>query len=502
MRKSSASFYQPQRQSRWAIIFIILGFLRKLIGQIWPILLAFFLGKSNNGFDTFELIISGLGVFGMTSSIISYFRYYYYVSQEELIIESGILKKVKLNLPFERIQSINFNQTILHQILGVTAVDIESAGSDQKEMQIDALDLATAEALRKILLEKRALAISNLAEENTDAVTDLSMEDEEEVVLQLDNRDLVRIGLTQNHLKPVGLVFGLIGSVFAYSYTLDIDPIDLFKEAYSNLTVFSWKEDVLWLIFLVPLMVLYSIVTTFMRHYKLKFWRSGNRFFVTEGLFTKRQFSALDRKIQVLSWGQNPLERILGFFRVNFKQARSGNKSSERMQFSIPGCDANRVDFVREAWLGKNSGLFSEKHPVSIHYFKRLAKYLSGFFALILCLVIYNQSIYGAVLTLFLWIALIYLQWKEYKKKQYAFNGKEVYIGGGILGYKHSILPVYKIQNLQIVQNPYQWRRNLATLVIFTAGGATTIPYITHEEALNLLDQLIYKVETSRKSWM
>jgi putative membrane protein len=502
MKKSNA-FVQPQRQSIWAIIFIVLKYLRKLVGQIWPILLAFFLGKSNNRFDTFELLLSGLGIFGMVSSIISYFRYYYYIAEGELVIESGIFKKVKLNLPFERIQSINFNQSVLHQVLGVTAVDIESAGSDQKEMQIDALDMETANALRTLLLQKRAIAISNMDDDSTlDGSESINVMEEEEVVLQLDTKDLIRVGLAQNHLKPIGLIFSLLGSIFVYGYTLDLDPIDIFKELIGNLNSFTLLEEVLWILILIPLMVLYSIVTTVLRHYKLKFWRSGNRFHVTEGLFNKRQFSALDRKIQVLSWGQNPFERMLGFFRISFRQARSGNKKSEKMQISIPGCDAVRVEYVKDSWLGKASGQFDETFPVSFHYFRRSAIYSSVFFAVLLTVFIFFKVGPGCILVPFIWILSIYLQWKEYKKKKYGFNGKEVYIGGGMLGFKHSILPVYKVQNLKIMQNAYQWRRDLATLVIFTAGGAVSIPYISHTNAKGLLDKLVCAVETSRKSWM
>jgi len=63
-------------------------------------------------------------------------------------------------------------------------------------------------------------------------------------------------------------------------------------------------------ILLVPLMVLWSVVNTILRHYNLSFTRSGRRFHVEQGLLTKQQFSAMDKKIQIMSWGQNPLEKI------------------------------------------------------------------------------------------------------------------------------------------------------------------------------------------------
>jgi putative membrane protein len=130
MKKNNFSL--PQRQSQWAIIFIIFRFLRKLAMQTWPILIGLFIGKRNSQFDTFELVASGLGILGALSSIIAYFKFYYHVTDKELVIKKGLFKKVHLDLPFERIQSINFKQNFLHQLLSVTEVEIESAGSKEK----------------------------------------------------------------------------------------------------------------------------------------------------------------------------------------------------------------------------------------------------------------------------------------------------------------------------------------------------------------------------------
>ena len=164
-KKNSLSFSDPQRQSEWAIIFIILKFLRRFLMQIWPILAAVALGRSRNSeFDTFELVIAGLGVFSLISSILAYFRYYFHISDKELVIQKGILKKVRLDLPFDRIQSVNFSQNFLHQLLNVTAVEIESAGSDQKELKIDALQIPVADKLREELLKRKGQVIVDSSE--------------------------------------------------------------------------------------------------------------------------------------------------------------------------------------------------------------------------------------------------------------------------------------------------------------------------------------------------
>jgi len=502
MRRSEL-FVEPSRQSQWAIVFIILRFLKGFLRQLWPIALAVYLGR-NSSFDRYEMIFSGLGIFGMISSVIAYYKYYFYVSDQELVIRSGLIKKVHLNIPFERIQSVNFKQTVLHQFFRVTELEIETAGSKDQETRLDALTMDRAEALRKLLLEKRAAALSINQTDEQDAKIFNVLEEElpREPILELSIEQLIKVGLTQNHLAPIGIVLGLMFSAMVYGFTMDLNPIDYLRSVVSYGEELSILHYVLIGIAVLILSVLFSVITTLLRHYNLDFWRQGEKFQVVQGLLTRREFAALDNKIQILNWGQNPLERWIGFLNIIFRQAKSGDGRKSNVKFVIPGCSKDQVEFVKEQWLDKKVAEFENKKTVSIHYFLRFAIYFVSFFTLIAVLNAYlgNWPVFAGIV-LFVVLGVVF-RWIKYKKLKYAFNGDEVYIGGGVIGLRHSLLPAFKIQNLSIQQNPYQWRRDLATLVIDTAAGRIKIPYIAEIEAQALLDKYIYKVETSRKPWM
>ena len=501
-KKNSLSFIEPQRQSEWAIIFIILRFLRKFLMQIWPILAALVLGRSRNSeFDTFELVIAGLGVFSLISSILAYFRYYFHISDEELVIQKGILKKVRLDLPFDRIQSVNFSQNFLHQMLNVTAVEIESAGSDQKELKIDALQIPVAEKLREELLKRKGQITVHHTEDTSSEETLIKPISKE--IMSLDIQSLIKVGLTQNHLKPIGLIISLIASIWATGFAGNFDPRVLFDfimdhfEGISSIVGYGIIA-----LLLVPLMVLWSVVNTILRHYNLSFTRSGRRFHVEQGLLTKQQFSAMDKKIQIMSWGQNPLEKILGYHNIFFRQAKSGEDRKNKQRFEIPGCTENHVTNVKNAWLKKSNQSYDVYHSVSDHMFKHTAKYQCVFFGLIIIGLAYAQVWPAVAAALVIGGISLYFSWKRYTKKRYALNEDNLFIGGGILGFKNSICPIYKIQNLAIHQNYYQHRRGLATLIIHTAAGAMSIPYIPKTTAQQLMDRLINQVESSKRSWM
>lgn len=497
--KKSNLFDTASRQSQWAIVFIILRFLRKILSQMWPIAIAFFLGKSSS-FDRYEMLFSGLGLFGMVASVVAYFRYYFFVSEEELVIRSGLFRKVKLNIPFERIQSINFKQTLLHRLFQVTEVEIETAGSDTLESRLDALTIERAEALRSLLLEKRNAALS--LTENIQLPIEQSEEEEMDTILKLSFRQLIKVGLTQNHFKLAGITIGFIFSLFIYGVTFDLEYKDLFQY-FSNInSEVTIGQKILLGVLIAVLSILFSIVTVILSYYKLHFWRQGSKFQIVQGLFTRREVAALDSKIQLLHWGQNPLERWIGFYNILFKQASSGGRSKRALHFQIPGCDETQVDYVRDKWLGKYIQDFTETEGISKHFFWRGLKYRSAFFGILILVAAYAGEWFLIPILIVLAIITITFKWLKYIKTRYAYNNSELYIGGGVLGMKNTLLPAYKIQNLSLVQTPYEWTRDLASLRIDTAAGKVIIPFIQYEKASALLDKLLYKVEITQKGWM
>lgn len=508
--KKNNQFESPQRQSEFAIIFIVLRFLRRILRQVWPIFLALALGRRGSSFDLIEMFIAGIGIFGMVTSIIAYFKYYFHLTDSDLVISQGIFKKVKLNIPFERIQSVNFRQTFIHQFFKVTEVEIETAGSVEQETMIDAISIPMAQDLRARILEKKAETTQSESEDNSELIGQTK---EVNTILKLAPKELLKVGLAQNHLRPVGLLIGLVGTMIGYSYSFDYSGeffvktiYSFFEENFSALMNFKEELPIIYiligLLVLIVLSVLYSIVTTLLRHYNLHFWRSGNKFQLVQGLLTRKEFAALDNKIQILNWGQNIFERLIGLYKIKFHQAKSSSDAKAKSQFGIPGCHLEQVEFVTTAWLGEESGKFEKYYKISMHYFIRAALYQSIFFGLLSIASIYFSRMDLLLILIPIWFFWVWLTWVSYKKKRYAINDKEFYMGGGIVGFRHAILPLYKVQNVSIVQNPYQWRRNLSTLVVNTAGGKVKVPYIPIKEAIVILDRFTYHVESSKKSWM
>lgn len=157
MEQISSKFSQPSRQSRVAIAIILIKFIRFTIRTFWPIALSIFIGrKSGSSFqDIIGYVALGLAAFNLIGSVLTYFRFYFHIEDGAFVIDKGVLKRSKTNIPFERIQTINLQQNIVHQIFGVVSLEIDTAGAKKSEMTIDALKKEDAEALRQYILKKK-----------------------------------------------------------------------------------------------------------------------------------------------------------------------------------------------------------------------------------------------------------------------------------------------------------------------------------------------------------
>ncbi|MDR1421770.1 MAG: PH domain-containing protein, partial [Coriobacteriales bacterium] len=82
-------------------------------------------------------------------SWLSYKRFLWEITQNDIHVYSGIIFKKQVHIPFQRVQSIDFKAGLLQRVIGIVTLKIETAGgAANKGVIIPALKLGEAEALR------------------------------------------------------------------------------------------------------------------------------------------------------------------------------------------------------------------------------------------------------------------------------------------------------------------------------------------------------------------
>jgi len=494
------NFGEPTRQSLVAILLIIWKTYRIIVGQIWPFLILFFFkGEFSGGSSRILIAIIVVAVLAMIYSIINYFRYYFYVDTEELVIESGVFKRSKLNVPFDRIQTINFEQNIIHRLFNVVRLKVDTAGSAQAEFEFHAINEQKADELRELLLSKKSATKPIVSDEGETSDT---AKESYKTIMQLNLVDLIKAGAVENHLRSGGII--LAGMWWVWQSIEDSGLFDLNGKVEETVAQQLSSGLVITLILILLFMVLSFIVSMakmIITNYDLKFMRSKNGFKINGGLFTKKDTSALDHKIQVISWGDNPLKKLIGIKDLRLKQA-SSVVLNKKTSIKIPSCKEEHIDLVTNTLHGANALDGIDYQKIDKRYFYRNGGRLALIFILICSVFIYLEAFAQATVLGLVGTLLVISIYLSFRKKRYGFNKEILVIRGGTYGDKTEILPLYKIQSLSKRQTPYQGRKDLASLVINTASGKVGIPYIEEKVAQRLMDIFLYKVEKDKRKWM
>lgn len=492
----------PERQSPVAILLILFRFMGSILRQAWPIVLVLLLRPSSFKGDSWTLWAMGIGSLSTIASIIAYFKFYYYVKNEELIIEKGLFQKTRLNIPFDRIQTINFRQNPIHRFFKVVSLEIDTAGSKGKEFSITALDKEKAETIRSFLIAhipKEKTEGNEHAEETTPFVEDKKL-------IHLSLTDLLKIGVGQNHLRGLGIIFGAIFTMLEFVGDDANSGKGLIRKVFALFDIGkSHTNQELWL-YAIPLLILFllasSFIMTILKYYDLRFLKTTKGFKVITGLINRREQSASIQKIQMIRWSNNPLKKIFELFDLRLLQA-SSSIVSRKQAFYVPGIYDEQLTAVRKTYFPEEQEMRFETHGISKRIiFKRL--WLYGILPMIPGFFFFNVMNHEPM-SIIWWLWLPFIIWTSFlyqRNWRYHVSEGGIRTTKGIFGRSHTLLKWNKLQGAKTRQSIFQARRGYTDLHFFTAAGTITIPYIEEEKARKMVNFALYKVESSEESWM
>ncbi len=487
----------PERQSVIAILLIFWRLITSIVKTLWPFLLLLLIRGGSNDQDFWYTSISlGVAAVATILPIIAYFKFYYYIEEDAFIIEQGIFNKRKLSVTFDRIQNVNFEQSVIHRIFNVVRLVIDTAGAKGTEFTISALSKEKADQIRDYLIEQREIATPvNLEDDIQDISTINTIQ---ESLLHLDISDLIKIGLGQNHFRSIGII---IGTVFGFYTQIEqiIGEEELQEQGGAALESFDPTFYVLISLGVVILFIalVISIVSTVMRYYDLRFLKTSAGYKIITGLFTRREYAANHTKIQFIQWSTNPLKKLFNLYSLQLPQAAGADL------LYIPGCYLPHIDTVCKAYYEDNDPIF-ESHGIHWREVIRL------FFAYsIIPLGLYTgiyflrYEILPPMFHLVIWSVLALISSIIYYRKwEYAISLDGIRIKKGLFATHFFLLKWYKIQSIQLRKSIFQNRRGYTDIIFYTASGALRIPYIKEEKALALQNYGLYKIESSLEDWM
>ncbi|NQU51842.1 MAG: PH domain-containing protein [Bacteroidetes bacterium] len=494
---NSIDITKPTRQSIKGLALIFIQGLRQSIRMFWPMVLILVFQK-----EIFEnkMVwgIIGIAIFILLiiHSILFYLNFYFYVTNGEFILKKGYLRKKILTIPLDRIQSVNTKQNLLQQLLNVVTLEIDTAGTVGKELKIHALEKPFATELQNQLRSGKAKKLAGETDTQVE-INDVT----EKLILKLTPIDLLKIGISQNHLRT-----GLIILAFGFQIFQKIQDIYEEKaEEYSSELVnymsnSNWALLIFLIIFFLIISILYSLVSTAIKYFDFKLLKKEDAYRVESGLVNKRNVIIPLNKVQELNWETGPIKKQFGIYNLVFKQAVSGQNRRQQL-VDAPGCLTEHLELLKNDLFGKDELSEMPKIHSDRYYFRRLW-ILYGWIPVILATP-FLFSNWRFWIGVFVWLIISGAYgFLILNKRYFRINGKQIRISKGAISHKWKQMELFKIQAVEFRQTIFQKRRSLASLHLMNASGTMTIPYINELMAKQIYDYLLYHTEISEKRWM
>lgn len=504
---------KPTRQSKLSILFYLFKGIKGLIAFIF---FAAFSMRSWNSFMGIAAVSLLVIMATLVGPIVQYWFFKFHVENDELIIQKGWIFKKRKAIPVERIQSINITQNIAQRVLGLVAVEIDTAGSKAKELEIPALDRHFAEQLKALLgreKQKKAVEASPITYVETSDTEDIpSVKNDSKIILQLSFIDLLKVGITQNHLRSGGLAIGVVvgfwykikdvvenffGDIFE-SVDVDIEQAVKQPEAFGSSILLIGIGAII--IFIIASVVV-SLVMSINKFYDYKMELKDDYLEVRMGLLSKKEIKIPLSKIQLLEFHSNPLRKLLDFKTARIYQAQSQNNQISSVE--VPACQSVLQSQLQHLIFEDTLEQPKKELLANPWSHARLDMYIASIFGLPLIGIAIFFEFYWAIFIPVVFVGIVGVMAYQYGKYSKLTRDDDfIVFYKGWLFNSIIISPVYKTQAVEKWRSIFIKRRGEAHLKVHTAGGSRKLKYLKDEDINAMQNDINNQVIQSNKSWM
>lgn len=430
---------------------------------------------------------------------IAWTRLSYRVTDRGIDVLSGLLSRNERFLPADRVQAIDFQEDVIHRLLGVVAIKVESAAGTGAgaDITLEALSREEAERLRAVLLRQRRTDVDEDAPAGEGQGEGSVVVDEGELIASVPFRRLLVAGATSGRIGPaLGLIFGI--AQFGD---------DLFFEEYWERLADVVPNATLSVVAVVALIGsllawTFAVVSTVLIYGNFELRRVENRLQATFGLLERRRVSLPLSRIQAVVVTEGVLRQPFGLAAIRAESAGYGKDSAESGVL-LPIVRRRDIPaFLRRAcpeFAVEFDELALQRPPA-----RALRRYVLGpvLGALIVVAIAFGVAIvldpiswrWGIAAVPLVVLAAL-LGWLRFRDDGWfvELDGR-VIVRGRPLHLVTTVTSVRRIQHRTLAESPLQRRARLvsfhASVASGGAGGSVGIAHLDLDDGVVLIEQL------------
>ncbi len=451
----------PQRQSLWAPAFIALRMVRR-IGYTQIAFVAVFAFTGGRVVWAMFGLVLGIAAVA-TASVLTWLRFTFHVENSSLVVNKGVLSVERLAIPFDRVQSVNINQQLLHRPIGLVEAQIDTAGSDNAELVINATSRVVAEQLRDL--------ISNRSGRGPGSHSPDSANNAEGEVAVVPNAptpiasrsvgDLIVISLTAHPASSLVVLAPLFAVGEPVASRLNLPGL---SDVAGSGTMGSVAAFVIaGLVFALVALIAVRIGSVIVTDYGLRLSLAGDRLIREAGLLDRKSSTARVSKVQLFTTSQGRLQRLVNAWSVSLPTAGDSH-------LQLEGASADEVQTMRDLVLEPDVQCPAPTRSIS----HRATVYWARVPILVAVLV---ASIGAVVVNPFFALVLVVapLSWLAARRSNAAWTWSVTDTGlctqQGWWAVSTTEIALRRAQTVTVRQNLFERRHGLATLVRPSGDG-------------------------------
>lgn len=431
------------------------------------------------------LLLGAFLLFMLISSIIKWRRFEYWFENDELRMETGIFIKKKRYIPFERIQSLDYTESVFHRPFNLVMIKMETAGGAAPvKAELTAITKQAAKLVEYEMIEakKRKLVLSNTSEQvlETDDEQNAS---QRKSVFNMKTKDLLLLATTSG---GIGII--LSGMLVALNQLKDVIPFERWFDVVSNYVTLGFAL-ILFIIFISLFIVwLLSVAMTYFSYFDFSVMLDEEDIVITRGLLDKKSSTIPLNRVQAVRIIENPFRQLFGYATVVIDNA--GGDIGQKATITL--FPLIKKSIIATSLTDIFPGLLVDEPTGKLPKWSRRYYYQLQFIWMVPLIGVTTYYIYPYGL-LSLLIAPLIICYGHWCHRSGAFSVAENQI---VLTFRRfnlhtAYLLKHRIQSLQMKQNIFQRRKGVATISARIKSGMgaynAELKFMSQDDAEQLL---------------
>jgi putative membrane protein len=476
---------------------LIISFIAGLPQLIFPILALSFGARNAAGDGIFIYVIFAILIATMAFQALIWSRFRYYVGEDDIRIESGLLNRTARSIPYDRIQDVSIEEKLLARVFGLAEVKFDTGGgNDKDEVKLSYVLAYDAVALRETVRTRKLILANDEAVRMMSDSAAMHTESQAKPIFSMDQRRLITLGFYSFSLV-IFAVLGGLAQQFDFLLSFDLWDFDAWVGAavdrgvtIDNIgTSARFIGAAIALLTLIPLGIATGMVTTFLREYGFRLDLTPKGFRRRRGLLSKTDVVMPVSRVQAALVTTGPIRKKRGWHGLQFiSMAKEGKEGGHHVAAPLAQLDEIWPIVAITGIAAPGDDTPFESSPVS--------PWIDAFVITSLIIGIVFTALYFAFSIPVFWalsiipilMLIFYFSWR---REMHAIDNDQIFSRHGWWNEQLLIARQSHVQTITISQGPISRLRGLARVDFGIAGGHLAFRYIPMQRAKLIRDQVM-----------